>query len=86
MVTFQDMEPVLDQYIGKPMAKGPYPLEWHFVRREVDGQTYELVSRRSDKCDYVLSVRTVDDVVIRWRFLNTPPPVGCRFQHVKQLM
>lgn len=86
MVTFKDMEPALDQEIGKPLPKHPYPIEWSFVRREVDGETYELLSRRPDECNYVLTVRAVDDVVIRWRFLGDPPPTGCRFQNVRQLM
>ncbi len=86
MVTYQDMGPVLDQYVGKPLAKSAHPIEWYFVRRDVDSDIYELTSRRTDQCDYVLSVRTVDDVVLKWRFLGDNPPATCRFQHVRQLM
>lgn len=86
MVTFQEMGPRLDQYIGKPMSTGSRPIADYFVRRDLDDQTYELVSRRPDECNYVLSVRTVDGVVTGWRYLSNPPPTGCRFQHVRQLM
>lgn len=86
MVTYQDMGPVLDQYVGKPLPKSDQPIEWSFERREVNSETYELVSRRPDQCNYVLSIRAADHVVVKWRFLSDTPPTTCRFQHVKQLM
>ena len=86
MVTYQDMEPVLDQNVGKPLPKFDRPIEWSFVRREVDPETYELVSRRTDQCNYVLTVRAADHVVLKWRYLSDTPPTTCRFQHVRQLM
>jgi len=86
MVTYQDMKTVLDQYVGKPLPKYDHPIEWSFERREVNSQTYELVSRRSDQCNYVLSIRAADHVVVKWPFLSDTPPTTCSFQHVKQLM
>lgn len=86
MVTFTDMEPALDQRVGKPLPKVNYPIEYAFVRREVDAEKYELVSRRPDRCNYILTVRTADGAVIGWRFVADPAPQGCRFQDVRQLM
>jgi hypothetical protein len=86
MVSFQEMGPELDQKIGKPLPKLGHPIEWWYVRREVDSETYELVSRRPDECNYVLTVRAEDQVVLKWRFLNDIQPKTCRFQQVRQLM
>jgi len=86
MVTFQDMGLVLDQKIGNPLPKFDHPIEWSYVRREADSETYELVSRRTDQCNYVLTVRAADHVVLKWRYLSDTPPTTCRFQHVRQLM
>lgn len=86
MVTVMDMEPELDRMIGKPLPKSNHPIEYAFERREVDGEKYELVSHRPDQCNYVLSVKALDNTITGWRFLLNPPPKGCRFQQVRQLM
>lgn len=86
MVSYEDMEPVLDQMVGKPMPKSPYPLEWHFRKKYIDKESYELVSLRSDNCNYVVKVRAIDEVVLGWKFLESQRVKTCRFQHVRQLM
>jgi hypothetical protein len=86
MVTFQDMGQVLDQEIGNPLPKLDHPIEWYYVRREVDSETYELVSRRPDQCNYILTIRAADHVILKWRYLSATPPTTCHFQHVGQLM
>lgn len=86
MVTFEDMEPALDRWIGKPVPKSPHPLEWSFRKRAANSDTYELVSLRTDECNYVLTVRSVDDIILGWRFVEAQRTKPCRFQHVRQLM
>ena len=86
MVTFTDIGPELNGLVGKPLPKTNYPRSYQYVEREVDAQTYELLSRRADECNYVLLVRKLDENVLSWRFVNKPPPQGCKFQSVRQLM
>jgi hypothetical protein len=86
MVEFYDMGASLDKLVGKPFPKGKYPYSYMYSERDLDSERYELVSRRPDACNYVLLMRKADDHVLSWRYLNSPEPHGCKFQHVKQLM
>ena len=86
MVEVFDMETELNKLIGKPLPKVNYPRSYAYVEREVDAEAYELVSRRPDQCNYVLLVKRPTDIVVSWRYVTTPPPQGCKFQHVHQLM
>lgn len=86
MVSYKDMGAALDQSVGLPIPKGPYPLEWSFRKGTVGAESYELFSIRPDDCNYVLTVRNIDDVVLSWRYLEAIHAKPCRFQHVRQLM
>lgn len=86
MVSYEDLEPVLDRMVGKPLPNSPYPLEWSYRKRVVNSESYELVSLRPDECNYVLAVRSVDNVILGWRFVEAQRMKPCRFQHVRQLM
>ena len=87
MVTFSDMETSLNADVGKSapdLAVGH--TRWMFNYHDVDAETYELTSLRPDECNYALMVRKKDKVIIGWRYLQNPPPTGCKFQSIKQLM
>ena len=86
MVTFYEMETVLDEYVGQPLPDFHYPIEWSYNRREIDEETFELVSHRPDDCNYAFVVNKDNLVVLRWYFVKTPPPKDCTFQSVRQLM
>ena len=87
MVTFSDMEASLNADVGKSapdLAVGH--TSWMFKYHDVDSETYELTSLRPDVCNYALVVRKKDKTIIGWHYLQSPPPTGCKFQSVKQLM
>lgn len=87
MVTFSDMESSLNADVGQPapdLAVGH--TSRMFKYRDVDNEIYELLSLRPDECNYALVVRKKDKTIVGWHFVNSPPPTGCKFQHVRQLM
>jgi hypothetical protein len=86
MVTFSEMEKSLDAQVGKPAPNYREGHARHFKYADIDAQAYELSWIRPDDCSYTFTVRKVDNIIVGWRFLKSPAPVGCKFQHVRQLM
>ncbi len=86
MVGIEEMEPVLERYVGQRLPEFQHPEEWSFKRHEIDEETFELVSIRPDKCNYVLVVNKEDLIVKRWYYVENRPPTDCTFQSVRQLM
>jgi len=86
MVEFEDMEKSLNARVGQPAPDTTDGQASYFKYRDVDSETYELTWIRPDACSYALVVRKADRIILGWRFLQNPPPTGCKFQSVKQLM
>jgi hypothetical protein len=87
MVTFSSMETSLNAEVGKAapdLTVGH--TSWMYAYHDVDSETYELTSLRPHECNYALVVRKKDKTIIGWHYLRSPPPTGCKFQSVKQLM
>lgn len=86
MVEFKDMAESLDADVGKPAPNTAVGNASFYKYHDVDHETYELTWIRPDECSYSLVVRKVDRTIVGWRFLKSPPPIGCKFQQVRQLM
>lgn len=86
MVEFEDMEISLNARIGKPAPEKTAATAHQYQVRDIDSETYELTWARPDSCSHVLVVSKLSQTVVTWRFLQSPPPVGCKFQTVRQLM
>jgi hypothetical protein len=86
MVQFTDMTESLNANVGKPAPNPAVGNASDYKYQDVDHETYELIWIRPDECSYALVVRKVDKTIVGWHFLKNPPPMGCKFQHVRQLM
>ena len=86
MVEFEDMTDSLNARIGKPAPNTAVGNASFYKYRDVDRETFELTWTRTDECSYALVIRKTDSTIIAWHFLKNPPPTGCKFQNVHQLM
>lgn len=86
MVKFEDMETSLNARIGKPAPETTAADANQYKYSDIDSETYELTWARPDGCSYVWVVSKVNKTILKWRYVQSPPPTGCKFQTVRQLM
>lgn len=86
MVELEDMESSLNARIGKPAPETTAADANQYKYNDIDSETYELTWARPDACSYVWVVSKSSKTLLKWRYVQSPPPTGCKFQTVRQLM
>jgi hypothetical protein len=86
LIKFEDMESSLNARIGKPAPDTNSANSNQYRYSDIDSETYELTWVRPDACSYAWVVSKASKTLLKWRYVESPPPTGCKFQAVQQLM